>query len=447
MHTKLRFTLLASLLLAGSAFAQSFVVPKDLPEIERKRFERFKTFQIKGVCGDSDLDRLSKLGVNTVRGYTISSPEDVLEKLDHAHRLGMKMVVSEWLANQGKNKNRDGSVWEYDYAVKGEQLLENFIQKVEAIGDHPAILMWGLGNEVHLDEPYLRVVNRMSLAIHERFPNHLTSLTVVNAMEPAIAAIKKFAPDIDVLGVQSYSRGAVRGSIKKTETLWRKPFYMSEFNTNGPWNFPNSEWGVALDEPVTKKVSDLKDCYAAIDASPLCLGSTIFIWGHAVVYRPTYFSLLLDPEPNGQPKKGTFDHLMMTPQAEVMVEHFTGKPIMGNRAPVLSKLEFDGGERSRLAKPDEPMTLRFAAEDPNHDKVECVTWILDSSARKITRVAGPFAQSSSQHAVINAPKTPGEYLLLVYAQDNKGGASASTLAFKVPGPATDAPTISPTTAE
>ena len=447
MKSTSRLTLLAVLVLLCPVLARAFVVPKDMSEIERKRFQRFETFQIKGVCGDSDLDRLSKIGVNTVRGYTISSPKEMLEKLDHAHRLGMKMVVSEWMANQGKNKSRDGSVWEYDYDVKGEALLENFIQKVEAIGDHPALLMWGLGNEVHLDEPYLRLVNRMSLAIHERFPHHLTSLTVVNVKEAGIEAIKKFAPDIDVLGVQSYSRGAVRGSLKKAELVWGKPFYMSEFNTNGPWNFGNTEWGVPLDEPVTKKVSDLKDCYVAIDASPLCLGSTIFLWGHAVVYRPTYFSLLLDPEPNGQSKKGSFDHLMITPQAEVMIEHFTGKPIKGNRAPVISKLEFDGGASSRLAKPDEPMTIRFDAKDPNGDKIEFVTWILDSTARKTTRVGGPFAQKSSNHSVIKAPTAPGEYLLLVYAQDNKGGASATTIAFKVPGPATDAPAVRPTTDE
>jgi hypothetical protein len=441
MHTKLRFALIVTLLLTGATFSRAFVIPEGMSETDRKRFARFESFQIKGVCGDGDLDRLAKFGVNTVRGYTIPSAEIMREKLDQAQRLGMKLVVSEWMPHQGKNKKRDGSVWNFDYNAKADQMVEDFVHKIEGIGDHPAILMWGLGNEVPLDEPYLRVVNRMSEEIHKRFPLHLTSLTVVNAKEPAITAIKKFAPDIDVLGVQSYSSGAVRGAIKKTETLWGKPFYMSEFNTNGPWNFPNTEWGVPLDEPVTKKVSDLKDCYASIDASPLCLGSTIFVWGHATPYRPTYFSLLLDPEPNGQPKKGTYDHLMITPQAEVMAEHFTGQPIKGNRAPVLSKLEFEGGAKSRLAKPGEPMPVQFAAEDPNGDKVEFVTWILDSTARKTTRVAGPFPQASEETAVIPAPATPGEYLLLVYAQDNKGGASASSLAFKVPEPVVASPAL------
>ena len=441
---KPRFIPLFSALLllpACAALAQSFVAPKTLSEIERKRFQRFETFQIRGVCGDRDLERLAKMGVNTVRGYTIPSPEEMRAKLDEAHRLGLKMVVSEWMPHHGKNKSRDGVGWDFDYNAKADDMVENFIQKVEAIGDHPAILMWGLGNEVHLDEPYLRVVNRMSQAIHERFPHHLTSLTVVNVKEAGIEAVKKFAPDIDVLGVQSYSKGAVRGALKKAETMWGKPFYMSEFNTNGPWNFGNTEWGVPLDEPVTKKVSDLKDCYAAIDAAPLCLGSTIFLWGHAVVYRPTYFSLLLDPEPNGQPKKDAMDHLMITPQAEVMQEHFTGKPPKGNRAPVLSKVEFAGGLKSRLATPGEALNVELAAEDPNGDQIEFVTWILDSTSRKTKRIGEPFRHQTQGVVQIPAPQTPGEYLLLVYAQDNKGGASASSLAFKIPAPDSAAPTL------
>ena len=437
VKTHLPVLVILALLLPALAPAQSLVLPPETSEIARARYARFENFRIKGVCGDGDLERLATLGVNTVRVYTIPSAESMREKLDQAHRLGLKMVVSEWMPHHGKNKGRDGSSWDFDYNTRGEAMVESLIAKVEGIGDHPALLMWGLGNEVHLDEPYLRVVNRMSEEIHRRFPHHLTSLTVVNAKEPAIAAIKAFAPDIDVLGVQSYSRGAVRGAIKKTELLWGKPFYMSEFNTNGPWNFGTSAWGVPLDEPVSKKVSDLKDCYVAIDASPLCLGSTIFLWGHATTYRPTYFSLLLDPDPNGRPKSGAYDHLLLTPQAEVMIEHFSGSPPRGNRAPVLTSLEFDGGEKSRLAGPGEVLTLRFAAEDQDGDPIEFVTWILDSSARKTTRVSGPFPQTSSTHVEIAAPAEPGEYLLMTYAHDHRGGASASTVPFKVPVPVAD----------
>lgn len=436
--------LLGILLFACSFFAQAFVLPPGLSEIERQRFSRFEEVPIRGVCGDRDLARLASLGVNTVRGYTIEEPAAMRQKLDDAHALGIKMIVSEWMPHHGENKGKDGGKWTFDYTEKGDQMVANLIRKVEGIGDHPAILMWGLGNEVHLDEPYLRVVNRMSVEIHKRFPHQVTSLTMINAKPEHIQKIKEFAPDLDVLGVQCYSRGAVRGGIKNAEKQWGKPFYLSEFNTNGPWNFDKTAWGVELDEPVTKKVSDLRDCYVAIDESSLCLGSTVFVWGHYTAGdRPTYFSLLLDPDPEGKRERGAFDHLLTTPQADVMTEHFTGRPIQGNRAPVLSKLEFADGTKSRLAAPGESMPLHLAAEDSNADEIVFVTWILQAKTRKVTTVSGPTTQPSGSRAAVVAPAAPGEYLILVYALDYQGGASGSVLPFKVPDPGAEATAPSP----
>lgn len=441
----IRLTLLLTLFLSGSILASPFVMPAGLSEAEKNRFKRFETFHIKGVCNEDDLERLAKLGVNAVRGYTLGEPKEMKEKLDYAHRLGIKMIVSEWMPHHGENKNNDGHKWDFDYNAKGEEMVANLMRRIEAIGDHPAILMWGLGNEVHLEEPYLRTVNRMSQEIHKRFPHHLTSLTMVNAKPEHIQKIKQFAPDLDVLGIQCYSRGAVRGGIKSAEANWGKPFYMSEFNTNGPWNFGKTPWGTELDEPVTKKVSDLKDCYVAIDESSLCVGSTIFVWGYYPSGdRPTYFTLLLDPDPNGT-KNLDFRNLMMTPQAEVMAENFLGKPLEGNHAPVISKLEFEGGANSRLAKPGEAMSVQFAAPDANGDKVEFLSWIMATKVKKSKSVAGPFPQTSPDHTVINAPTKPGDYLVMVYAKDNKGGASATVLPFKVTadGTYTPAPSTAP----
>lgn len=443
MNKTIRITLLGALLLTCSALANSFVLPESTSAADRKKFQRFETFQIKGVCNEDDLERLPRLGVNTVRGYTIGEPGEMKGRLDRAHRAGLKVIVSEWMPHHGDNKNKEGIIWKFDYEAKGDQMVENLVKRVEGIGNHPAILMWGLGNEVHLDEPYLRVVNRMSEEIHKRFPDHLTSLTMINAKPEDIERIKKLAPDIDVLGIQAYSRGAVRGGIKNAEKHWGKPFYVSEFNANGPWNFGKTEWGVPLDEPVTRKVSDLKDCYAAIDESPLCLGSTIFVWGHyAVDDRPTYFSLLLDPNPEGSKDSNDFGKLLMTPQADVMIENFTGQPVKGNRAPAVSKLEFGTGAKSLVAKPGESMTVQFAAEDADGNDVEFVTWILKAKAKRTTTVAGPFAQASPGHAVIAAPEAPGEYLVMVYAKDNEGGASATVLPFMVPDPAIATPSPS-----
>jgi hypothetical protein len=417
---------------ATSAIGLSFVLPKDLPENQRKRFEKFQSFQIKGVCGDEDLERLAKRGVNTVRGYTIGQPAKVLKKLDEAQSLGMKVILSEWMPHHGENQSRQGSSWTFDYEKNGDRMVNSLMARIEAIGDHPAILMWGLGNEVHLDEPYLRVVNRMSEAIHKRFPHHLTSLTMINAKPEAIAAVKKYAPDLDVLGIQSYSLGAVKGAIRKTEKLWGKPFYMSEFNTKGPWNFDKTEWGVEYDEPVTRKIADLEGCYAAIDASRLCLGSTIFVWGaYSVGDRPTYFSLLFDPYPENKVTKPSFESLLITPQADVMTRHFTRKPIKGNQAPMISKIGFADGDLSKVVKPGEVMHVHFGAEDPDSDSLQYVIHILRTKTKKVTVYDGPVSQGSATEARIEAPQESGEYLLMIHVKDSKGGASASTLPIKV----------------
>ncbi|MEM1184195.1 MAG: hypothetical protein AAGI53_04245 [Planctomycetota bacterium] len=415
--------------LSGSAFGQ-FRVPDTLSPEQAARFERFETFQIKGVCGVRDLERLSEGGVNTVRGYTIPSPGEMTKTLDRVHELGMKMVVSEWMPHHGENKDRRGGTYRFDYDKRREIMVAKFIDKVEGIGDHPALLMWGLGNEVHLDEPYLRTVNEMSKAVHERFPHHVTSLTMINAKPEAIEAVKKYAPDLDVLGIQSYSVGAVRGAIRNTETHWRKPFYVSEFNGKGPWNFKKTEWGEAFDEPVDRKVSDVHSCYDAIDASELCLGSTIFVWGHFGVNRPTYFSMLLDEHPDGRTASGPED-MLVTPQAEAMIERFSGRPIGGNRAPVLTSLKYEAGTPALTVSAGERFGVTLDATDADGDRVTYAGWVLDSKPNRAKAVSGPFDSRESNAVQIEAPSKAGEYLVMIYALDGNGGASASTLPLRV----------------
>lgn len=416
---------------AASPAAAQFRVPESLTPEQAARFERFKTFQIKGVCGDRDLERLASFGVNTVRGYTIPEPAIMKQRLDEAHANGLMMVVSEWMPHHGENKGRNGGTWTYDYNESGDKMVEAFIAKIEGIGDHPAILMWGLGNEVHLDEPYLRTVERMSRAIHERFPAHITSLTMVNAKPEAIEAVKRFAPDLDVIGGQSYSVGAVRKAISNLEEHWGKPFYMSEFNGKGPWNFPKAEWGEPVDEPVSVKVSDLKQCYEAIDASPLCLGSTVFVWGHYGEQRPTYFSMLLDREPVLPARDAPMTDLLMTPQAEAMIAHFGRGDVLENHAPVLTVIEASDGERWLAGGPGATASVRLAATDQDGDTVTLRCWVLDPKSGRSKIVAGPFDASVDGLAQLALPEKAGEYLVIAYALDGRGGASASCIPLAV----------------
>ena len=98
---------LCALALSASVSYAEFEIPDTLSEEQAARFRPFESFHINGVCGEGDYERLRSFGVNTIRGYTIPSAEEMRAKLDELHSLGMKLIVSEWMPNQGENKGND----------------------------------------------------------------------------------------------------------------------------------------------------------------------------------------------------------------------------------------------------------------------------------------------------------------------------------------------------
>ena len=423
---------------------------ENLTPAQAERYERFGDgWTIRGVCGTRELGLAKTFGINTVRGYTLNTKSgegSTRSVLDAAHALGIRVVVSEWMPHQGKNKGKNGATWNVDYSANVDERLAKFVAKVEAIGDHPAILMWGLGNEVHLDREYLEFVNLMSLAIHERFPLALTSLTMINAKPDNIEKIKAYAPDLDVVGVQSYSVGAVRGGIRNMEEHWGKPYYYSEFNGKGPWNFSKTEWGTAYDDLPADRASEIDACYDAIEAAPRCLGSTAFVWGQFGMQRPSYFSLLLSPHPSGvtQAEKmesvaGQPGYPLITPHAEVLGRRFTGSHPVANHAPLITALETSDGSREAVVAPGGKLQVRVAGTDADGDPLRFTLWVLSKKAGGYKAVAGPFAVRGTHSfdatqgvGTVVMPETADDSaLVLAYAFDDEGGAVCTTMPVKI----------------
>ena len=98
-------------------------------------------FIVKGVAGDRYLKRLQDFGGNTMRTWSIESLGE--EFLDEAHRLGIKVVAGIWIEHA-----RHG----YDYSDKSfvKKQRRDVEKVVKKFKNHPAILAWGLGNEVEL---------------------------------------------------------------------------------------------------------------------------------------------------------------------------------------------------------------------------------------------------------------------------------------------------------
>ncbi len=390
------------------------------------RYEFFKDFKIKGICGNTRLDLATAWGANTIRTYTPPSRE----QLDNYHRLGLKVIFGVWMPHQGENPGKPK--WSYDYKKSGDEQVRFFAKLVDKIGDHPAILLWCLGNEVPLDPEYLRTINRMSELLHQKYPMQLTSVTIINAPKEGIEAIKKYAPDVDVIGANCYGAGAVKTACKQFETDWQRAYYISELGPQGPWWGKRTAWGQICEQNYPEKIQDLRNSFRIIDTAPRCLGSAVFYWGCWKLQKPTYFSTFLDPA-NVNPKEKA-NELFITPMAEEFCHYWSGQ-YPAERGPLLSRIVIDGlkNQKDAAVSAGQTFTITANASEPSDTDSDLTYrwWILGENGKT---VAGPI-NSSTPNVHIKAPTEPGtNYVVMGYAIANNQHASGFTVPIKVINP-------------
>jgi hypothetical protein len=388
------------------------------------RYAAFKDFQIKGICGTVRLDLAARYGANTLRTYTPPSRE----QLDEYQRLGFKVIVGIWMPHHGTNSGKDGN-WNYDYTAQGEQQVKSFAETIERIGDHPAILMWCLGNEVHPDPPYLDTVNRMSKVLHEKHPRQISSLTMINAPKPKLELIKQLAPDLDVIGYNSYGHGAVGGSARNLEEVWGRAYYVSEFGPQGPWWGRKTAWGAFYEQSYDEKLADLRQSFAKIDAAPRCLGSTMFLWGYWSQQLPTYFSAFLSPDLAH--RAGPENELLLTPIAEEFCHYWSGH-YPAERGPVLTRITIAGNKvaNDTVVRAGEHFTVSATVADSKipADTLRYRWWVLDKVGKP---VFGPIA-TEQPSAKLSAPAVGGDhYVVMVHVIAEHQRASGFSVPVKV----------------
>lgn len=414
-------------LLGAPARALDFEQLVNSVEPERAaRYEVFRNFQIKGFCGTARFDLAAAWGANTIRTYT----PPTRAQLDEYQKLGFKVIVGIWMPHHGENKGNNGK-WNYDYTTQGDAQLKSLAEVIDRIGDHPAILLWSFGNEVHLDVPYLETVERMSRLLHEKNPRALSSLTMINAPKEKVALIKQLVPDLDVIGYNSYGQGAVNGASRTLEEVWGRAYYVSEFGPGGPWSGRKTPWGVFYEQAYDAKLEDLRKSLAGIDAAPRCLGSTMFLWGYWRKGKefPTYFSAFLAPELDG--RKVADNKLYVTPIAEEFARYWSGR-YPEERAPVLTKIAFPAaGDAAHVTLPaGQKFTVAATVVEPAGitRPLRYRWWILDHSDKP---VAGPF-DTEQASIELTAPAAPGkDYFVLGYVIAADRWASGYSVPFKV----------------
>lgn len=380
-----------------------------------------KPFVIKGAGGSqTHLEDLVKHGGNAIRTW---DGEGIDELLDRAHELGVAVCVGIWLGHE-----RHG--FDYDDPESRARQLEKVERIVRAHRDHPAVLMWGVGNEVELQaedwEKAFRSVEDAAKLIKSLDPHHPTMAVVAEIFDGKGAMVQRMCPSIDIIGVNSYG-GASSVPGRLLEHGYDGPYVLAEFGPTGHWESASTDWEAPIEPTSTEKANQYAERYEQAVQSEIpgrCLGSFVFLWGDKQETTSTWFGMFLR---TGE-KVGAVDEISKA---------WTGK-WPENRAPAIAAVT-SGLDRKRVA-PGQEFEVRVRASDADGDPLK-VEYLV--TAETTDRRAGGdrerrpqeftelTVQDGGMTGLVRTPDSPGAYRVFVTIRDGRGAAATANLPFFV----------------
>ena len=397
-------------------------------------------YYIKGVGGQVYLDRAVAAGANSIRTWGAG---DAINVLDKAHELGLSVVFGLWVGVE-----RQG--FDYNDSKGVAAQLARFREVVRTYKDHPAILMWGLGNENDLFYTDFKVwdaLNDLAEMIHEEDPNHPVMHVTAGLDVAEVQLIMERAPAIDVYGVNTYGElvGGTRAfrsygydgpsvGMMLRRAGWDGPYVIAEWGPDGHWEVPKTTWGVPIEQTSTEKarVYQLRYEQGIAADTTHSIGSYAFLWGDKQETTPTWYGIFT---PGGYE----------TEVSDVLQYVWTGT-WPENRAPRIESFTANGQDRyaSVYAESGDVVTFEADVTDPEGASLR-YEWELLPESTDIR--AGGDAEARPDAVRINAlrkedgtlvmtaPNVKGPYRMFVYAYDNDRNVATANFPFYVGQPA------------
>lgn len=379
---------------------------------------------VKGAGGTGYLERLASYGGNSIRTWGSNNGQRVLDSAAK-HGLTVLMGLSVSAERHGFDYNDPEAVKKQFERIKGEVLKYK---------DHPALLAWGIGNELNLqytDPKVWNAVNDIVEMIHELDPNHPAGTILAGINQKEVDYIKQVSPNMDFLGINIY--GDLAALPQRVRNVgWEGPYMVTEWGPTGHWESLQTEWKMPIEETSTEKASVYKRRYeySVERDKDLCLGSYVFLWGQKQERTPTWYGLFTE--------KGEESEVM-----DVMEYLWSGSwPV--NRAPHIYSFQLDGKKASDnvYLKPGVSYAVFASVTDPDKNTVLNYRYELlpeptevgtggDYEERPDT-IENPFTGNNSNGMItLKSPEKEGAYRLFVYATDGKNKVATANIPFYV----------------
>ncbi len=379
-------------------------------------------YYIKGAGGYAYYEQLKQRGGNSVRLW---STVGAGEYLDKAHQLGLTVTL-------GLDMKLERHGFNYDDKKAVREQFEMLKKEILAFKDHPALLMWGVGNEVDQFAKNYNVwnaVNEIARFIHDVDPNHPTTTMLAGVPRAHIKEIIKRCPDIDVLAINAF-KWIVPVKADITSAGWEGPYLIGEWGASGYWETDTVPWGAFIEETSTEKAQACAARYekAIRSNTDRCLGSYVFYWGYKQARTHTLLSLFLE---SGE-ATGVLDFLQ---------KEWTGKmPV--NSAPLIVQIGIDD-KLTHLGIYLSPGSNHMAftdASDPDKDSLWYKWEIYPESTEKKeggdkeekpAAIDGLIADGNGKQLLFKAPEKEGPYRLFVYVFDGHNHVATANAPFRV----------------
>src|SRR5690606_8393492 len=135
---------------------------------------------------------------------------------------------------------------------------------VEKYRNHPALLMWVLGNEMEDPEgkngAVWTAINGLARMVKEIDPNHPTMTVVAEIGGDKVKNFHALCPDVDILGLNSYGGVASLGGRYK-KLGGTKPYIVTEFGPPGIWEIKKNDISAYPEPTSTEKAAIYRRAY------------------------------------------------------------------------------------------------------------------------------------------------------------------------------------------
>lgn len=389
-------------------------------------FRHGEPYFIKGAAGTEHMDKVTLHGGNSIRTWSLHKADSIL---DQAERLGLTVTLG--LEIGRPHWGNDFNYWDI-WAV--DQKIEELRPLILKYKDHPALLMWGVGNEVKEYGGGKRflvffILNRIAGMIKEVDPNHPTMTAVdVTSENHRLGTYKLLMPNIDIMGFNSFK--GINNLYDKIygKNGWKGAYILSEWGSYGHWEVTETEWGAPKELKNSEKRELMQSHWNTSQKdSVFFLGGYAFYWGFKHEATHTWFSLF---SADGEE----------TSSVQFLREAWSGK-MSENTAPEIKEMYIEtknGSENDNVYLANSNQYSAYViAEDSDGDSMTYKWEIRQEENYFINKSAISYPMEyliTSQEGTkvdFSTPKDEGAFRIFVFVFDGNGNVSSYNIPFYV----------------